>query len=394
MKYELMLRRLLYFAVAITPVIYIVYSGNIDLNVYRTGGYALLHDLRLYADDFPSLVPGFALPFTYPPFAAMLFVPLHLVPRPLADLMISTASVIALTATMLVVARRLLGTTRIARYLGLAVVVLAMFLQPVRSNVGFAQVNLILMGLVAVDCLITRPRWPRGVLIGLAAAIKLTPLVFILYFLVRRQYREAATVLGTFAGISLVAYALRPIDSTAYWFGVLFSTDRIGGATYAFNQCFQAVVHRLVPDGPLQLVIWFVLVLAALVPTLIAARKARANGDDVTALLVVAVFGLLASPVSWSHHWVWIAPAVLAIGCHAWRKRNKLTTALSLLVVATFAVGPHVYLDPEGRHWNFLEHLLGSSYVLIGVAYLVTLAARKSPHVLVSQRLNSEARIR
>jgi len=49
------------------------------------------------------------------------------------------------------------------------------------------------MALVALDCLVAKPKWPRGMLIGVAAAIKLTPAVFVLFFLLRRDYRSAVT---------------------------------------------------------------------------------------------------------------------------------------------------------------------------------------------------------
>ncbi len=389
------IHRLVLIAVAATPLLYVLISGALDLKVYRTGGFAWLHDIRLYSEDFGPLVPGIALPFTYPPLAAILFVPLHLLPFPLASLVMCAASTAAFSATMVLVAHRLYGPTRQATTIGLLVVVLGLAFEPVRSTIGFGQINLILMGLVSLDCLLPRTRWPRGLLIGLAAAIKLTPAVFIVYFIVRRQFREAAVAVGTFVGLGLLGWLLAPADSTQYWFGVLFDPDRIGGATYAFNQCFQAVLQRVMADGPAQSLVWIALVLASGVLAVAAAYRARAAGRDVLALLVIAVWGLLSSPVSWSHHWVWIAPASLLLIKSA--RQSKWMLAATITVLAVFVVGPHQFMNPEGREWSLPEHLVGSSFALAGLGFLLCqgyLGLRDLLGLRADQGLKSAARIR
>ena len=383
--------KLLLLAVALTPVLYFWWSGDVDLNVYRTGGFAVLNDISLYSEAFGQHVPWVALPFTYPPLAAMLFVPLHLLPMPLADLAMCVASAAGLTATLLLVSQHLLGWNARARTFGLLAVVAAFAFEPVRSTIGFGQINLILMGLVALDCLLPRTRWPRGALIGLAAAIKLTPAVFVVYFLVRRQYREAAVAVGTFAGLALAAFVILPGDSAKYWFGVLFDPDRIGGATYAYNQCFQAVLQRVMAEGPGRSLLWLGLVAATGVLGVLTARRARAAGDDVLALLAIATWGLLSSPVSWSHHWVWFAPALFLL-LHRIRG-NRWGLLATIFAAVVFAVGPHSLLDPEGRRWSPPLQVLGASYVVLGVAFLIVAALWSRPAV-VPQGLKSAARIR
>ncbi|MGC4937218.1 glycosyltransferase 87 family protein [Kribbella sp. DT2] len=380
-------RRVLVLAglVALLPVLYTLYAGSLDLKVYRTGGYAWLHGVSLYSEQFADLVPGIRLPFTYPPLAAILFTYLYAVPFTVAELVMNAASVAGLTATLLVVSARLHGWNRRAVVIGLVGALTAMALEPVRSTIGFGQVNLVLMGLVALDCLLPRTRWPRGLLIGLAAAIKLTPAVFVIFFLVRRDYRSAIVSAVSFAGFSLFAWCLAPGDSRDYWFGVLFDPDRIGGATYAFNQCFQAVLARVMDEGLARTVVWLALVAASGALTWLAAWRRRAAGDDVTALLVVAVWGLLASPVSWSHHWVWIAPAVLVL-----LTKRRLLWATALV----FVVGPHTYLPPEGRDWSLLEHVVGSAYVLVGVALLVWQSLVRQSVVPAQEERKSAALIR
>ncbi|NEA36028.1 glycosyltransferase 87 family protein [Streptomyces sp. SID13031] len=387
----LMRRRLqfLWLAVALTPLLYFSWSGNVDLNVYRTGGYAWLHDISLYSEGFGQLVPWVALPFTYPPLAAVFFVPLHLLPMPLADLAVCVGSAAALTATLLVVASRLRGWNKAAIVLGLTATVAAFAFEPIRSTIGFGQINLMLMALVALDCLLPKTRWPRGALVGLAAAIKLTPAVFVVYFLVRRQYREAAVAVATFAGLAVVGFALAPADSAKYWFGVLFDPSRIGGVTYAYNQNVQAFLSRVMADGPIQSLLWLGLVAATGVLAAVVARRARAAGDDVLALLAIATWGLLASPITWSHHWVWIAPAAL----YFWHHRHWWMLAATIV----FTLGPHTMLDPEGRHWSWPEQFFGAGYVVLGLAFLTTAALSgtfRHDRSQQAQALNSEARIR
>jgi alpha-1,2-mannosyltransferase len=285
---------------------------------------------------------------------------------PLADLAMCVGSAAALTATTLVVAYRLRGWNKQAITLGPAAAVAAFAYEPIRSTIGFGQINLMLMGLVALDCLLPQTRWPRGALIGLAAAVKLTPAVFVVYFLVRRQYREAGVAVATFLGLGVLGFALAPTDSAKYWFGVLLDPDRIGGATYAYNQCFKAVLQRVMAEGTAQSLLWLGLVAATGVLAAVVARRARASGDDVLALLAVATWGLLASPVSWSHHWVWVVPAAV----YFWHYRRW--SMLAATIVFTF--GPHTMLDPEGRHWSWPEQFIGAGYVVLGLAFLVTTA--------------------
>ncbi len=380
-------------AVLLTPV------GFPDLHVYRTGGYAWLHGLPLYSPEFREYVPlETGLPFLYPPLAAVAFVPAHLLPWHVAKVLLVAAGLAALVATTTVVAGRIHGRRTGAVLLGAAVAAGWLLIEPVRQTVFLGQVNLLLMGLVVVDCLLPRTRWPRGLLTGLAAGIKLTPLIFVLFFLVKRQYRAAAVAVGTFAGSILLGFALAPGDSVRFWFDAVFGTDQQVGTAYAFNQSLNGVLHRLLPDGgSVRFVLWALLVLAFLVVAVLTARRARSVGDDVTVLLAIAVWGLLASPLSWSHHWVWVAPAAVALAyplgrgaAHRW-----WVPVLAAVLVLVFAVGPHgvvLSTDPgtPETDWVWWQHLAGSSYTLVAVAALVVLAVRRRT---VSSNVGSSATV-
>ncbi|WP_007025385.1 glycosyltransferase 87 family protein, partial [Saccharomonospora iraqiensis] len=357
-----------------------------DLRVYRTGGYAWSHGIALYSPEFREYVPlEIGLPFLYPPLAAVAFVPAHLLPWHVATVLLVAAGLAALLATTTVVAGRRHGRRTGAVLLGAAVAAGWLLIEPVRQTIVLGQINLLLMGLVVVDCLLPRTRWPRGLLTGLAAGIKLTPLIFVLFFLVKRQYRAAAVAVGTFAGSILLGFALAPGDSVRFWFDAVFGTDQKVGTAYAFNQSFNGVLHRLLPDGgDVRFVLWVLLVLAFLAVALLAARRARSVGDDVTVLLAIAFWGLLASPLSWSHHWVWVAPAAVALAYPLRRgaARRWWVPGLATLLVLAFVVGPHgvvLSTDPGTPEtaWAWWQHLAGSSYTLVAVAALLVLAVRR-----------------
>lgn len=377
-------RRLMRIALAVLLIsvtaFTILVSGFVDLHVYRTGGYAWLNGIDLYSPDFGELVPGSPLPFIYPPLSAILFSPLYLLPWHVAKGVMTLASVLGLVATVGVAAYRIYGRRSLALVIGLGFAAAGLTLEPVRQNFAFGQVNLILMGLVALDCLLPRVRWPRGLLIGLAAAIKLTPAVFILFFLVRRQYREAAVSVASFAGFALVGFALAPGESVKYWFDFLPKTDTTVGVSYAFNQSFQAILHRLMEEGLARSAVWAALVAGTFIVAWIAARRARAAGDDVIALLAIACWALLASPISWSHHWVWVGPLAV-IGLWAGQRSGVRFRLLLALIGLVFVLGPHTYM-PQLRElelqWTWWQHLIGSSYVLVGLTWLIVLALRRS----------------
>jgi alpha-1,2-mannosyltransferase len=352
----------------------------VDLAVYRTGGAAWLHDIPLYTREFPA-----HLPFTYPPLSAVAFGSLAVVSWPVAVAMISFAGMLALTATVVLAVPARARTALPATAAAAVTVACGLALEPVRETLLLGQINLVLMGLVALDCLLPRTRYPRGMLVGLAAALKLTPLFFLVYFLARRQYTAAATALATFAGVTGFAVLLAPRDSISYWTTTIFHTDRIGGAAFATNQSLRGALHRLdLPPGVVQ-ACWLLLLAAVLALTWLGARRAHLADDRVRALLVVAAGGLLLSPVSWSHHWVWIAPA-LAVGWTAVYRRWPIDRggrpAITLLVTtALFTIGQRIlpHADQHELHWTWWQHLLGNSYLFAALAFLIWTARHTVP---------------
>ncbi|RZS30385.1 alpha-1,2-mannosyltransferase [Herbihabitans rhizosphaerae] len=350
----------------------------LDIAVYRAGGQALLDGIPLYAKDFGTL-SGTGYPFTYPPFAAILFVSLAVLPWVVAAAVVTGGSLLSLCGVTFAVARRRYGRTSKAAWFAGAATVIGLASEPVRETISYGQINLILMALVLADCLLPRTPWPRGMLIGIAAAIKLTPAYFVLFFLPSRQWRPPIVAGVTFVVATLIGWLAAPSATRAYWFGALGETERIGGPSYAGNQSLSGFVHRLDLDGAaLPRLLWL---LGAAAVTLIcwrAVRRARAAGNPTAALLAVATAGLLASPVSWTHHWVWAVPAGLWVALRLHR-RGRLTTIGFAAMVAVFLVAPQWFLPHEfGRElaWAPWQHLVGNVYVWLGLAFLIALAWR------------------
>ncbi|MBD0323821.1 MAG: DUF2029 domain-containing protein, partial [Aldersonia sp.] len=174
---------------------------RIDLDVYRLGGTAFAHGAQIYGVLPPTQI-GSPLPFTYPPIAAIAFAPMSWMSLVNAGLVMTVLSIVALFASIALTLRSMgIGTTQTLLWGGGALLALSFTLEPVYSTLDYGQVNLVLMVLVLADCLPRRTPWPRGLLIGFVAAFKLTPAVFVLYFLLRRDVR--ATVV---TGISFVAF--------------------------------------------------------------------------------------------------------------------------------------------------------------------------------------------
>jgi alpha-1,2-mannosyltransferase len=371
----------------------VVHTGgrHIDLEVYRFGVQAWLAGGDLYG-DLPETAGHIALPFIYPPFAALVMVPLAVVPWVVAWIGLLGLSTLALGATLYVFARRLwpsggwpgaLSVASIALPLALAVEPgrpidfdvptegrPPFALEPVLQTIEFGQINLLLMALVALDCLVARPKWPRGMLIGIAAAIKLTPAAFVLFFLLRRDYRAAAVAAISGAVATAIGFAVSPVASWTFWSD---PAGGVSGSPFFTNQTFEAVLVRAGVEGSARTVAWLLLSGGLLALAAPAIRRAPAP----LALVALAAVALLVSPTSWSHHWVWIAPALLVAAAIAWAKRSAGWAAVTLATAAVFVVAPHQYIHPQGGEqeltWTPLQQLVGSTYVWFTVLLVVAL---------------------
>ena len=341
--------------------IYFVRAGHgvglggyrLDLDVYRTGARVLLHGGDLYG-RLPRLSNGVELPFTYPPFAALAFIPLALLGYATANWLLTALTIACGAAVLWCFAAATPGQAgaRMWRLLPWAAPA-ALLLEPVRSTLSYGQINALLMALVAFDCLTAAPRWPRGVLVGISAAVKLTPAVFLLFFLLRGDLRSAARGALAFAACTGAAFAVAPRDSLRYWTQIAYQPARVGGIAYASNQSILGALARLGLSHPAETWLWLALCVLAGALAVTGIRGALRTGQVTRALLLNAAAGLLISPISWSHHWVWAAPALLTCLATTGPDRRR-PPALAVLTLLTFAIAPHCLLPSgSGRelHW-------------------------------------------
>jgi alpha-1,2-mannosyltransferase len=347
---------------------------RIDLGVYRMGGRAWLRGGDLYTQVL--VTGGVRLPFTYPPVAAVVLAPLALLPMTAAGAVLTAGSVALAAVVLGVFLRRLAGPAAGSVWAAGWLLPPALLLEPVRSTLAYGQVNIVLMALVTLDCLTAEPRWPRGALTGLAAAVKLTPAAFVLFFLLRRDYRAAAVAAGSFAAVTAAGFVLAGPDSARYWTAIVFQTGRIGGPATPANQSIWAVLARagLDPHTLPGAAAWLMASALVVVAACRGMRYALAASQDCLALSLTAFAALLISPVSWSHHWVWSAPALLTLADLGRRHHHRLAGAAAAGGLVLFAAAPQWWLGkfagPEPR-WAPWEQAIGSSYVFFAALILL-----------------------
>lgn len=340
-------------AAAYTGLHLLTRNDMADLLVYRAEGSAVLHGHDLYG----LRVTEWDLPATYPPFAAILFVPTALVGVPVLKVLV-TAGNVALLAALVRLSLRLAFPRRAphraprppsgpfarrfadrtprpyarrvsgprpcpgdaAHRPGSVAVLLAtaggIWLEPVFQTLHFGQINLLIAVLVLGD--LSRPDGARtkGVALGVAAGIKLTPAVFIVYLLVSGRVRAALTGAGAFFGTVAIGWAVLPGPSAEFWTRRVFETGRVGRGWIVDNQSLRGLLARLLHTGQPGGAWVAVAALTAVAGLAVAVRAARC-GAEAWGAACCAVTALLVSPISWSHHWVWCVPLLALLAADA-----------------------------------------------------------------------------
>jgi alpha-1,2-mannosyltransferase len=359
-----------------------------DLKVYRGAAERLLHAQPLYGRPIMR-----HLGFTYPPATALALLPLTL-----ASLTVDARALTAINIVLLVCtlrwtfsiwrASRWGGGTRFVTSLNgwtiaAGAAAFALWLEPVTTTLGYGQVDLIITALVVFD--LSRPDAARtkGAAIGLAAGLKLTPLIFIPYLLLSGRRRAALWSAGAFLGTVAVSFAAVGADAFQYWTKVVFETRVVGSVADASNQSLQGTLARLTGVSSLGPLAIGVVVLVAMAAVALAARASK-RGDQATGFWLCALASLLASPVSWTHHWVLAVPALLLLVLSAYEHRSSLRW----LAAATVAAVGYSYLPErlEGKRpsvpHGFWASLATNSYVIVGVGAVVLggLMLLRRPH--------------
>ena len=390
----------------------------VDLAVYRSGGLIVRHITPLYNPHLAAPLYDWVgygklhLPFTYTPFAAIAFALISFVPWWLSQQLALAVDIIALLAALWFTLGGLgyrrdkvrLGAT----LLGTAAVY---WTEPVLRTMYLGQVNLVLMALILWD--LTQPdtersRWWKGFGTGMAAGIKLVPLVFIPYLLLARKFRQAALAGAGFAFTVLLGFVILPKDSTKWWFDGLFAQGgRTGFEGWAGNQSLQGIITRLTGSVHAGQHVWIAAAIVVGLAGVVCAAMLDRKGYAMLGLLMTAVTGLLVSPISWDHHWVWIAPIAIVTAHYAvqaWRRNaRRLAVALAVAAVAViawfgawptslFGAKPNLGNDSLGLiwipkntnpvwyiwygdrswfpeyHWHGLALIIGNAYILAGLA--------------------------
>jgi alpha-1,2-mannosyltransferase len=363
--------------VALGAWAYGLFDGMIDLRVYRMGGSVLLDRGSLY----DAQLPGSGLPFTYPPFAAIAMLPLAALPWGVALVVWTTLSVLCIAAIWRVglpagawayfpERRRILVLV--------ALTAASLLLEPVWQTIQFGQINLLLTAMILLD--LVRPsgaKW-RGFWVGVAIGVKLTPLPFLAFLLITKQWRAFRNaVLGLFATIA-IGFAVVPHQSWEYWTVVVRNANRVGGLAYTGNQSFMGFVSRLGDEASWVKPMWFVLSAILGVAVLWLARRYWLADERVTAISVTALAVLYASPVSWSHHWVWIIP----LGVSLIRAVNRVWGLNPAVVTGVLWYGLFVlrsiwwvpYRDGRELNWTFWQSIPGNSHLILGMLAFLLLA--------------------
>lgn len=369
---------------------------GVDAAVYRSGAIALLTGEPLYDNMFLSAEPSWArLPFTYPPTGALLFVPLAAVATQVAWGVLAAISVLALAVVIRVSIQVLPNRPTWLRPARTTVLLTALLLaiEPVWRTLFLGQINLILMALVVVDVLVLgtvtgRARNLGGVLIGVAAAVKLIPLVFVphLWFIGRRA--DAVRAVVTFVALQGLIFLIIPHDFRTFL--TVTDPERTGPTFWAGNQGLNGLVLRLSDLSPYAMEIAIGIGALLAIPAFFLARRFHRAGQPLPALLVTAFFGLLFSPVSWSHHWVWVAPLLVYLASrlpevlpHGLDRVRALAGIGAIVVVFCSCVLLIMRTSDPNRpagekpelEWTPPEVVLGSAYLLVplvaGVLVLV-----------------------
>jgi hypothetical protein len=342
-------------------VVFAATYNALDFRIYMWGGHAVLHDSRMY------LALAYGHWFTYSPFAAMVFVPVAALPLAVARVLWDLVSVAALAWSCVLILK--LAGRPPSRLMVAGVVAAAMALDPVWETLFLGQVNLILLALILTDIwLVSRgsPGLAVGAGVGLAAAIKLTPAIFIVFFLLAGRTRAAVVAAATFVLCGLAGFAVAPHASTLYWEHLSHDTSRVG-APYISNQSPYAAAIRIA-GGQGHIGWWWIGVsLAFAVAGLAVATVLVRRGDWLAAAAVTGTTGLLVSPISWAHHWVWVLPALALL----LRAGYRVAAAAGYLLfsVAPFWFTPHAAGAREyGFHW--LLTLVANCFLIAGLAFL------------------------
>jgi alpha-1,2-mannosyltransferase len=335
--------------------------GWFDLNIYNHAGLITRHaPATLYSWHF---LPG--VQYLYTPFAALGFAGGSLLPWSVLKWLMTVASLAAMVLTVWVTFGQLgwRGLGRAGAVLGVSAV--ALWTEPVLRSVQVGQIELLLMALIAWDmCQPDGRRW-KGVGIGVAAGIKLVPLIFIPYLVLAGKLRQAVVATGVFAVTVVVGFVALPHESGTWWLtGYFLHAGDFSNTSQGalLNQSLLALLTRTPAGAGSVTGLWLGLDVVVGCLGLIAAAALARSGRPTAGWVTCAVTGVLISPISWDNHWVWIVPLLAVLADAGYRARGAARWgywAFGATLAALFADWPY--------HWSgreaFVPHGLVGFYV-------------------------------
>ncbi|MGN5237568.1 glycosyltransferase 87 family protein [Rhodococcus sp. SJ-3] len=368
---------------------YGLFGNTVDAEVYRYGGTTVRTSEPLY--DF---VLHDALPFTYPPFAALTFLPLSVLSIHGTELALNLANLVLVYLAVWLCWRQLgYRDSARTRLISIFLAVLFTWIEPVRMTIWLGQVNLILLVLVLWD--LGRPERSRlrGIGVGIAAGLKLTPLFFIAYLAALRQWRAAVVATATFVATVLLGFVVIFSDSWRFWTSTIIRSERIGLISSPANQSIRGILARTLHTEDPPMWLWLLCAGAVGVLGLWAAYLAHRNGKRLLSLTVAGLTAPMVAPFSWGHHWVWVIPLLVLCLDQALRWRRwwgyLLPFAAAVPLLAWYRSYPDgvvaigIFMTPGSP---VVQSLLQATYPIVYTVLLVVVLATNRPTGITLRR--------
>lgn len=361
-----------------------------DLSVYREGALTLLREPEDLYGPFVGPINAPGLPFTYPTFAALLFLPMAFFPYWVSV----TVTMVASIVLTFFVGKDL--ATRIARRwpkLGrwvtpLTLTCLMLISGPFRDTIWFGQINILILGACYLALVNSKSLTPFVIAVGICAGIKLTPIALLILPLAMRKWKAVVIGTLTFLGTQVIGLVFQWRNTLDYWFDVVRDPSRVGNVGYIDNISLQGFLTRLGAGS----LIWFVAALAVGLSFIALLYKLDGTVEPVVLLGIAATCPLLVSPVSWSHHWVWgpvmaYAWAVVALRLDVWPRRIMLGVlvlfSMELMISAKRAIRFFgIHPDHELATWWYIWPAIP----VVGMVLCLVIALVSKPRELLETR--------
>jgi alpha-1,2-mannosyltransferase len=342
---------------------------------------------------------------TYPPIVAYIFVPFRWMGLGPTMTLWTVGNMVALSVIFAITIHRWLKVSPVnawfASTVGLAPAAIFAF-YPYRSVLLWGQMGVFLTFLVFVD-LFALPRRYRGLLIGVAGAIKLLPLLFLAWFIAKREISAALRTVVAFAVVTLFAAALWPHASAQYWFHVLPSA-RVGkiklvtranwvrGVGTLGDQSIRGLLGRP-PFTWLHTLPWLFVALLVLAGGIVVTTRLVKEERELAAFVLLSLLTVLVSPVSWLHYWAFIGLAPF-LAIVEWRRDRPLAISSIVLALSTCANLENKILTqaPITTMAPIVLFVVRNLYVLGGLQFLTVAALRtfRRPTVALEGRSPEE----